>query len=91
VFLTAQYETLRARVVGDPVVGRPAHGFAVVLRSGLAAWLAQMQPAHAERERDEQPAMWREDGPPVRSSAGDALTATTILILASMVLAAQVE
>ncbi len=88
-FLTAQYETLRARVVGDPVIGRPAHGLAVVLRSGLAAWLAQMRAAHAER--DEQPAMWREDGPPVRSSAGDALTATTILILASMVLAAQME
>jgi len=89
VFLTAQYETLRARVVGDPVIGRPAHGLAVVLRSGLAAWLAQMRAAQSER--DEQPAMWREDGPPVRSSAGDALTATTILILASMVLAAHVE
>jgi len=82
---------MRARVVGDPVIGRPAHGLALLLRSGLAAWLAQMPPAQAERERAEQSAMWREDGSPVRSSAGDAITATTILILASMVLAAQVE
>jgi hypothetical protein len=49
-----------------------------------------MQPAQAERERDEQCATWRKTGLPVRSSVGDALT-TTILILASMVLAAQVE
>ncbi len=82
---------MRARVVGDPVTGRPAHGLALLLRSGLAAWLAQIQPAHAERERDEQSAMWREDGSPVRSSVGDAMLARTILILASMVLAAQVE
>jgi len=91
VFLTAQYETLRARVLGDRVIGRPAHGLAVLLRSGLAAWLAQIQPAHVEHEFDEQPAMWREDGPPVRPPAGDAMLATTILILASMLLAAQVE
>jgi len=89
-FLTTQYETLRARAVGDPVSGRPAHGLAVLLRSGLAAWLSAMQRHHAEPERHEQLAMWHDDGPPVRSSAGDAM-AMTIVILASMVLATQLE
>jgi hypothetical protein len=49
-----------------------------------------MQRHHPEPERHEQLAMWHHDGPPVRSSAGDGM-AMTIVILASMVLATQLE
>jgi hypothetical protein len=40
--LTAAYEALRARAVGDPVVGRPTQGLALLYRHGLPAWLAQV-------------------------------------------------
>jgi hypothetical protein len=85
--LTTQYENLRARVVGDPVVGRPAHGLAVLLRAGVPAWLAQLQ--RSTTSVDHQPIGRRDDRP----AAGSPITevATTILILASMVLAAQAE
>ena len=85
--LTTQYENLRARVVGDPVVGRPAHGLAVLLRAGVPAWLAQLQ--QSTTMVDHQPIGRRDD----RRAAGGPITdvATTILILASMVLAAQAE
>jgi len=89
-FLATQYESLRARAVGEAVSGRPAHGLAVLLRSGLAAWLSAMQRHHPEPERDHQLAMWHDGGPPLRSSAGDGM-AMTIVILASMVLATQLE
>jgi hypothetical protein len=88
--LATQYESLRARALGEAVSGPPAHGLAVLLRSGLAAWLSAMQRHHPEPERHEQLAMWHDDGPPVRSSAGDSM-AMTIVILASMVLATQQE
>jgi hypothetical protein len=78
--LTTAYETLRAQVVGDPVVGRPAQGLALLYRRGLPAWLAQMMTSPAA-EVD-------------RSAAGDRATATTaagatetVLVVASMVLA----
>jgi hypothetical protein len=77
--LTAAYEALRARVVGDPGVGRPSQGLALLYRRGLPAWLAKMsQPAVAT----------------VGSVVGDLSTAATsapstetILVVASMVLA----
>jgi hypothetical protein len=81
--LTAAYEALRARVVGDPGVGRPSQGLALLYRRGLPAWLAEMsQPAVAT----------------VGSVVGDLSTVTTtaatsapstetILVVASMVLA----
>jgi hypothetical protein len=76
--LTAAYEALRAQVVGDPVVGRPGHGLALLYRRGLPAWLAQLTHAAAEIDR------------PVggRATAITAAGATeTVLIIASMVLA----
>jgi len=86
--LADQYENLRARVVGDPVVGRPAHGLAVLLRAGVPAWLAQLQRSTTAAV-DHQPIGPRDDRPPADASLGD--VATTILILASMVLATQAE
>lgn len=73
------------------MIGRPAHGLAVLLRSGLAAWLDLMAGHHAEAKRHEQLATWHDDGPPLRPpSAGDGM-GRTIVILASMVLATQLE
>lgn len=79
--LTAAYEALRARVVGDPVVGHPTQGLALLYRRGLPAWLAQMsQPAVATGG----------------SRLGTQATATTtarstetVLVVASMVLASR--
>jgi hypothetical protein len=85
--LAAEYENLRARVMGDPIVGRPAHGLAVLLRAGVAAWLTQLQRSTAVVDR--QPISHRDDHCPAGAPDGD--VATTILILASMVLAAQAE
>jgi hypothetical protein len=85
--LADQYESLRARVVGDPVVGRPAHGLAVLLRAGVPAWLAQLQRSTAGV--DHQPIGQRDDRHPAGAALGD--VATTILILASMMLATQAE
>jgi hypothetical protein len=78
---------LRARVVGDPVVGRPAHGLAVLLRAGVPAWLAQLQ--RSATVVDHQPISHRDNHSPAGAPVGDVVT--TILILASMVLAAQAE
>ena len=85
--LITEYENLRARVVGDPVVGRPAHGLAVLLRSGVPAWLAQLQ--RSAIVVDHQPISHRDNHSPAGAPVGDVVT--TILILASMVLAAQAE
>lgn len=79
--LTVAYEALRARAVGDPVVGRPTQGLALLYRRGLPAWLAQMsQPAVATGG----------------SGGGDQTTVTTtvrstetVLVVASMVLASR--
>jgi hypothetical protein len=74
--------------VGDPVVGRPAYGLALVLRSGLPAWLAQLQRPTATGA--DLPGRRRGDAPPAEAPVGHTATAT-ILILASMVLAAHEE
>ena len=85
--LAAEYENLRARALGDPVFGRPAHGLAILLRAGVPAWLAQLQ--RSSSTATHQPTGPRADRP----AAGGPMTdvATTILILASMVLAVQAE
>ncbi len=85
--LADQYESLRASVVGDPVVRRPAHGLAVLLRAGVPAWLAQLQ--QLTSMVDHQPIGHRDGRHPTGAALGD--VATTILILASMVLATQAE
>jgi hypothetical protein len=73
--------------MGDPVVGRPAHGLAVLLRAGVAAWLAQLQ--RSTPVVDHHSISHRDDHSPAGAPVGDVVT--TILILASMVLAAQAE
>ena len=81
--LTAAYEALRARVVGDPVVGRPSQGLALLYRRGLPAWLAGMsQPAVATvgSVMDGQATVTTTAAASVRSTE-------TVLVVASMVLA----
>jgi len=78
---------LRARVVGDPVVGRPTHGLAVLLRAGVPAWLAQLQRSAALI--DHQPIDHDDHRHPAGAPLSD--VATTILIVASMLLATQAE
>ena len=85
--VAAQYENLRARALGQPVQGRPTHGLAILLRAGVPAWVAQLQRSITPLDR--QSIGPQLDHPPFRRPIGD--VATTIVILASMVLAAQAE
>jgi hypothetical protein len=81
--LTAAYEALRARVVGDPVVGRPSQGLALLYRRGLPAWLAEMsQPAVATVG-----SVVGDQSTVTTTVAASARSTETVLVVASMVLA----
>jgi hypothetical protein len=81
--LTVAYEALRARVVGDPVVGRPSQGLALLYRRGLPAWLAEMsQPAVATVG-----SVVGDQSTVTTTVAASARSTETVLVVASMVLA----
>jgi len=83
--LTAAYEALRARVVGEPVVGRPAQGLALLYRRGLPAWLAEMsQPAVATGG-----SVVGDQVTVATTVATTARSTETVLVVASMVLASR--
>jgi hypothetical protein len=84
--LAAAYEALRARAVGDPVVGRPAPGLALLYRHGLPAWLAQMSQA-AVATTATPPSTTDRPVTTTVTSAGYA--AEAVLVVASMVLASR--
>ena len=83
--LTAAYEALRARVVGDPVVGRPSQGLALLYRRGLPAWLAQMsQPAVATVG-----SVVSDQSTVTTTATAPAQSTETVLVVANMVLASR--
>jgi hypothetical protein len=84
--LTAAYEALRACAVGDPVVGRPTQGLALLYRRGLPAWLAQLSQTTVTTTVPPAPAADR----PVTATAAQH-AAETVLVVASMVLASRTE
>ena len=84
--LTAAYEALRARAVGDPVVGRPTQGLTLLYRRGLPAWLAQVSQAVGTTPTAPSPAA---DRPATTAVTGAEHAAETVLVVASMVLASR--
>lgn len=81
--LAARYEELRAFVLGDGDPGRRSHGLALLLRQGLAAWIAAWQ-------RCATPPLKEPDSPraPVSMAPGDAARAELARVLAGMALEA---
>jgi hypothetical protein len=84
--LTAAYEALRARAVGDPIVGRPTQGLALLYRRGLPAWLAQVSQAAATTTAAPSPAA---DRPVTTTVTSAEHAAEAVLVVASMVLASR--
>jgi hypothetical protein len=71
--------------VGDPVVGRPAQGLALLYRRGLPAWLAEMsQPAVATSG-----SVVGDQATATITAAASARSMETVLVVASMVLASR--
>ena len=85
--LTAAYEALRARVVGDPVVGRPTQGLALLHRRGHPAWLAQVSRSAGTTTTAPSPAADRAATTAVTGGAEHA--AEAVAVVASMVLASR--
>ena len=83
--LTAAYEALRARVVGDPVVGRPARGLALLYRRGLPAWLAEMSQTTVATGGS----VVGDQATVTTTAADSARSPETVLVVASMVLASR--
>jgi len=74
---------LRARALGETVLGPIAHGWAVLVRSGLPAWLAQVR--QAIPGASEASASFYAPAP-IAAAASTDETAALIVILASMLL-----
>jgi hypothetical protein len=85
--LTAAYEALRARAVGDPVVGRPTQGLALLYRRGLPAWLAQVSQPDVTTTAAPPSAT---DQPITSTVTSEAHAAEAVLVVASMVVASRV-
>jgi len=79
--LTKHYEAARALVVGDTAASRPVIGLTVLYRWGLPAWMHVVQDAQSVA-----PPLGPRALPAVPESGSE--TAATILVIASMLLAA---
>lgn len=84
--LTSAYEALRARAVGDPVVGPPTQGLALLYRRGLPAWLAQVSRDAGTATTAPSPAA---DRAATTAVTGAEHAAEAVVVMASMVLASR--
>lgn len=82
--LTTHYEAARALAVGDPTTGQPVVGLTVLYRWGLPAWMHVVQDA---------PPLATPVGPRAQPTgpAPSPDVASTILVIASMLLASSRE